>query len=608
MANLKDTTVKFVNKDFEGFKRDLMRYAQAHFSGSYQDFNEASPGMMVLELQAYVADVLAYYMDQQFLEIKAETARQVENIEAFAKMRGYRPKGVRAARVQEKWVVAVPASSSAGKPVPDLNYAPIIRAGSQAIGPNSVTFELIEDLDMTQVTASNGNTLEWQVSQVDANGHPTQFALRQQGEMVAARTVTERIAVGDFESFLRVPLGNTSVIEVIDVFDDQGFQWYEVDFLAQNTVFDQIVNTGSDQQVVPYVLRYRAAPRRFVVDQSLANNTVYLQFGNGEGTKNDDDLIPNIANLALPLPGRQTFTTFAIDPQNFLQTKGLGLSPHNTTLTVRYRVGGGSNTNVDANTINKPGNVSMYINSGSLTPSLVDTVVGSVECINLVPSEGGGPAETVSDIKANADSYFATQMRAVTREDFLAHVLTMPARFGRPVKAYIKNTEFNRYAVDLHVLSEDVNGNLSAPTDILKQNIKTYLGKLRMMTEGINILSADIINIGVRFGVVVSSKFNRSEVVSRCLLAIKDYLNTDSAQIGQPLVLSDMKSVVQNVDGVISVYRFDVTNLVGNTGGLQYSNTSFDVEANTANGIVYCPANAIFEVKFPDTDIAAEAK
>ena len=606
MANLKDTTVRYVNKDFEGFKRDLMRYAQAHFSGSYQDYNESSPGMMVLELQAYVGDVLAYYMDQQFLEIKAETARQLENIEAFAKMRGYKAKGPRAARVPVKWICEVPATGTGERLAPDLSLAPIFYAGSQATGPNGITFEMLEDLNMSASANPDGsNKLEWKgvPGSENTSGEVTRFALRREADMVAGTTITSPpIVIAEFTPFLRLPLANADVQEVLDVYDDAGNQWYEVDYLAQNVVFDQVVNTGSDSSAIPYVLRYRAAPRRFVVERSIYNNATYLQFGNGEGLKNDDDLIPNVANMALPITGRQTFTNFAIDPQNFLKTRGLGMSPQaGSRLIIRYRVGGGAATNVDSYMINKPGAVNLFTLA---TGSAANNIRNSIEVINLVASEGGGPAETVSEIKTNAESFFAAQMRAVTREDFLSHVMTMPARFGRPTKAYIKNADYNRYAVDLHVLSEDINGNLQAPSFILRENIKTYLGKLRMMTEGINILSADIINIGVKFGVVISSRFNRSEVLTKCLLTMKDYLDTANAQIGQPLVLSDMRAKLQNVDGVISVYRFEITSLKGP----RYASTSFDVEANTENGIIYCPPNAIFEVKFPDADISGESK
>jgi hypothetical protein len=236
---------------------------------------------------------------------------------------------------------------------------------------------------------------------------------------------------------------------------------------------------------------------------------------------------------------------------------------------------------------------------------------GSIECVNLEPSTGGGPAESVDEIKTNAGSYFAAQQRAVTKDDYLAQVFTMPERFGMVSKAYVKPSEYNAYAVDLHVLSLDSNGLLVPPTPTLQQNIVTYFGNLRMVTEGINILPAYVIDIGVNFGVLVSPQYNRTEVLTNCLLVIKNYLDVDSMQVGEPLVLSDMKAQLQNVTGVISVYKFDVKSFFGTNSdnGLTYSSdVSFDVTANTKHGIVYAPPDSIFQVHYPDKDIIGEAK
>lgn len=608
MANTKDTTLKYVNKDFSSFKRDLMRYAQAHFSGSFQDFNETSPGMMLLELQAYIGDVLAYYMDQQFLEIRQDTARQIENVENFAKMRGYKPKGPAAARVPLHFMLEVPASATSdGRWVPHTDYLPTLSAGSQAAGPNGVLFETLEDLDFSVSTPQN--PLVYMPSKTDVVGTPTYFAVKRWVDAVAGRTVTETLTVGDFTPFKRVQLGEQDVQEVLDVYDREGQKWYEVDYLAQNVVFDQVTNTGSDSDIVPYVLKWRSASRRFVVDKSVANNVTYLQFGSGQGLSFDDELVPDLANLAMPVQGRPQFSTFVLDPQNFLKTRTLGLSPYNTTLTVRYRVGGGEQTNVPVRSISKIQGTTLSfkktIGPGGLDATTAQRVRSTLEVINLVASEGGGAAETISEIKVNASSYFAAQARAVTAEDFLTHILSMPSRFGRPAKAYIKHSDFNPFGVDVHVLSLDSNGNFQTPSETLRQNIKTYLGKLRMMTEGITILSANVVNLGVRFGVVVSPRHNRSEVVANCIIALKSYFANSNMQIGMPIVRSDVESVLQGISGVISVYKLDFELKYGTP----YSDDiNFDVAANTRHGIIYSPPDSIFEVRFPDSDIMGESK
>jgi hypothetical protein len=610
MANLKDTTVKYVNKDFGGFKRDLMRYAQAHFSGSYQDYNEASPGMMMLELQAYIGDVLSYYMDQQFLEIKQSTARQLENIEDFAKMRGYKPKGLRAATVPLHFIIEVPASASTdGKYLPDSSYLPILQAGTQAVGVGT-TFETLDDLDFGTSTVDNPQLVV--VSQTGSDGNPTYFAVRRWVSATAGTTTTEDIVVGDFSPWLRLPLGQLDVQEVLSVYDGEGQPWYEVDYLAQNTVLSSEVNTTDDSGTVPYVLKLVSASRRFMVDRSVANSATYLQFGPGDGLKFDDEMIPNIANLALPLQGRQQFTNYVLDPQNFLKTRTLGLSPYNTTLTVRYRIGGGANTNVPAQTINKVQSAKFAfkktvgnVNQGALDANVAQKIQSSIEVINLENSIGGGAAETAAEIKANADSYFAAQGRAVTREDFVTQVLSMPSKFGRPEKVYVKNSPNNSLGVDLHLLALDPDSHFIPPTPTLRSNVKNYLSGIRMLTDGITILNSYIIDLGVNFGVVISPKVNRNEVLSNCLIALKSYFDNGNMQIAMPIVISDVEAQLQNVAGVIGVYKLD---FVLKYGAPYREDVYFDVEASTKNRIIYCPEDSIFEVRFPDNDIVGESK
>jgi hypothetical protein len=348
-----------------------------------------------------------------------------------------------------------------------------------------------------------------------------------------------------------------------------------------------------------------------VVERRLSDATTFLQFGNGQGASYNDELIPNIANMSLPIAGRKTFTNFAIDPQNFLKTSTLGLSPYNVRLLAKYRVGGGVETNVDAFTINKPGTLYFDEFPAGIDQKTVLNVRATVECVNLVASEGGGPAETVDEIKQNASSYFAAQERAVTKDDYLAHVFTMPERFGRVEKAYIKPSAYNAYAVDLHILSRGTDGTLIRPTTTLQQNIKTFFSKLRMVTEGINVLPAYVIDIGVLFGIVVSPQYNRAEVLTNCLQTLKNYLDVSNLQIGEPLVLSDMRSELQQVLGVISVYKLEISSFFGrnpDTGLVYREDVSFDVTANTKHGIVYAPPDSIFQVHYPDRDIMGETK
>ncbi len=334
-----------------------------------------------------------------------------------------------------------------------------------------------------------------------------------------------------------------------------------------------------------------------------------LIFGSGDGVNFDDELLPNLADLALPLAGRRTFTSVALDPQNFLKTRSLGLSPFNTTLTVTYRIGGGPQTNVPPGTIRSVDEAVLDFTSTGLDTSKKAAAVSSLDTTNTNKTDGGASEESISEIKANSGAHFAAQDRVVTREDYISRVMTLPAKFGKPEKVYVKQDSINPTAMDIHVLTKDADGHLTQATTTLNQNIKTYIAPKRMLSDGINILKANIINLGLNFGVVISPKFNRTEVLAKCLSVARDHLHIDRMQIGSPIVMSVISREIQNVMGVISVYRLEFRNIIGSRAdGTSYSSTRFDVRGATANGILYCPDNSIFEVKYAARDILGESR
>ena len=600
----KEQIISLLNRDFKSFKRDLITYSKAYASGSFTDFNETSPGMAFLEWAAYVGDGLSFYIDQAFNE-SGDSATQLKNVIANAKMRGYRPQGKRPSVGSLAWAIQVPATvDSTGRVVPDDSYTPVLMKGSQAVAKNGTVFETLDDVPFS---ASIGRAVTG--SQFDpTTGVPTFFAIQRTVNVVAGKTVEESFTVTDFQQFRRINLGQSDVIEVIDVVDSQGNEWFEVDYLAQDWVFSADTNSNSDNDSVPYVLRLRTAPYRFIIDRDIESGISTLVFGSGDGLSFDDELVPNLANYALPLAGRNTFNSFSIDPQNFLKTRSLGLSPHNTTLTVRYRVGGGSETNVPARSIRQVSSANLSFPSTNLNALTIGSVEGSIGCLNTVSMAGGGPAETIREIKSNAAAYFAAQNRAVTREDITARALSIPAKFGRVEKIFIKPSRVGRFAYDVHVLSSDSAGVLTKSTATLKANLATYLRKFKMLTDGINILDADILDIRVHFGITVSSGRNRSEVLLNCTQALTSYFGQDSIQIGQPIVVSDVISLLNGINGVVSVYELSFSNVFGVTDGLTYSSDSFNISTNLRDGMLICPPEAILQVKYPNKDIVGSAK
>lgn len=600
----KQRIVSLLNRDFRSLKRDLITYAGAYATGSFTDFNESSAGMALLEFAAYVGDGLNFYIDQAYNE-GGDSATQLRNVVANAKARGYRPQGPRPAVGQLSWALVVPAAvDQFGNVVPDDGFTPVLRKGSQAVARNGVTFETLEDVPFS---ASLGRAVTGS-SFDSATGLPTSFAIQRSIDVVAGKTVVESFQVSDFLAFRRLDLGQGDVIEVISVVDSQGNEWFEVDYLAQDWVFVPETNLNDDADVVPYVLRLQSAPYRFVVDRDIVTGVSTLVFGSGDGVSFDDELVPNVASYALPLAGRRTFNSFAIDPQNFLRTRSLGLSPHNTTLTVTYRVGGGLETNVPARSVRQVSSAQLDFPSNSVDPLVRGRVEGSVGCLNFGAMTGGGGAETIREIKANAAAFFAAQQRVVTREDVVARCLSIPARFGRPEKVFVKPSAVGRFAYDIHVLSLDSAGSLSKATPTLKSNLVTYLRRFKVLTDGINVLDGDILDVRVHFGVTVSPGRNRSEVLLACSERLTDYFAQDRMQIGQPIVVSDVVSVLNGTSGVVSVYELSFRNVFGIVDGLSYSDDRFSVSDNLRDGMLICPSEAVFQVKYPSRDIVGSAR
>jgi hypothetical protein len=303
----------------------------------------------------------------------------------------------------------------------------------------------------------------------------------------------------------------------------------------------------------------------------------------------------------------------AYDPSNFQYTNEYGIAPQNTTLTVQYLVGGGITTNLPSNDINLNNTVNTVINIYNLNSNLVTVVRDSIRFNNPNPSSGGGPGETTEQIRLQALANFPTQNRNVTKADYLVRALSMPAKFGYISKAYVTQDYLvandidrqnfinsNPLAISIYVLSNDINDKITTASNVIKQNLKTYLSYNKMMSDAVNIKDAYFVNIKVNFDITVLPAYNSQDVLSSCINVLKDYFNIVKWQINQPIIYSDVYNLIGAVKGVQSVIKVDLTNLSGGN----YSTYSYDLKSATKQGVIYPSLDPmIFEVRFPDDDI-----
>jgi hypothetical protein len=607
--------IQYINKDFTELRASLINYARTYFPTTYNDFSPSSPGMMFMEMAAYVGDILSFYLDNQIQETYLQYARQTNNLYELAYMFGYKPNVTQVASVNVDFYQQVPSTGSPGAKSPDFNYTLFIPENTTVVSSasGSISFIIEDPVDFS--VSSSGDPTEVTVYAINNSGDPTYFLLRKTRKAISSTINTTSFTFGVPEQFSTVEIAANNIVGILDIVDSDGNTWYEVDYLAQDTVYDSIKNTNVNdpnlsqyQGDTPYLLQLKAVQRRFTT-RFLNNTTLQLQFGAGTSNDTDEEILPNPDNVGLGLPFEKDKLTTAFAPSNFVFTKTYGIAPSNTTLTVRYLTGGGVGANVPANTITSitSGNI-QFLNT-NLNATTANTIFNSLAVNNLAAADGGGDGDTTEEIRQNASANFATQLRNVTQDDYLVRSLSLPARYGVIAKAYIEPTKAQSVAsgaaasiLDLYILSFDNNSKLKTASIALKQNLSTYLSQYRMVNDSINIKDAFIINIGINFDIIVLPNYNSNEVLTKCILAMQNFFAIKNWQINEPIILRDLYVILDEVEGVQTVKNITISNKVGTALG--YSQYAYDVSGATINNVVYPSIDPmIFEVKYLNTDI-----
>jgi len=595
--------IKYLNKEFGDFRAALVDYARTYYPNTINDFSPASPGMLFMEMSAYVGDVLSFYLDNQIQETFAQYARQESNLYSLAYMLGYKPKVTGVATTTVDFYQKVPATGEK----PDYDYALSIAANT-ALSSDTSNFLLQESVDFSITSPSDPTDVK--ILTVSETGNPLYFLLKKSRSVISATVQTKDFSFGSPQRFQTIEINSTGIIQILDITDSDGNKWYEVPYLAQEMYMEGIANTTTDSGEVPYLLQLKKIPRRFV-SRYISPDVLQIQFGAGTTTANvEEQVIPNPTNIGSSLTGNiNAFQQTAFDPANFLFTSTYGIAPSNTTLTVRYLTGGGISSNAAANTINSivdAGNVTF---AGSAPdPEIREDVLGSLALTNPTAATGGSNGDSPDEIRFNSLGVFGAQLRTVTQTDYIVRALSLPSQYGSIAKVYAEPEKLENLlpgeslsSTNLYVLAYDGSKKLKYASTTLKQNLKTYLSQYRMVNDSIKIKDGFIINISVDFDVVILPNSNSNDVLFRCITVLKDYFNIDNWQMNEPILLKDIAVTLDRIDGVQTVKDVRITNLVG---GGRYSSWAYDIPGATTGNVVYPSVDPmIFEVKYPDSDI-----
>ncbi len=659
--------INYVGKDFATLKQNLIDYTKTYFPNTYSDFNEASPGMVFIEQAAAIGDILSFYQDVQLKESMLSHATERKNVVALAQSLGYKPKISTPAVTTLTVYQLVPSIGEGANNRPHPSYFLRLKEGMEVSSTTNgnVVFRTVDVVDF----ASSGSREIDVFSRDTETGQPTQYLITKKVKAISAKEKETDLDFSSYEEYPSKTITDTNIIQVTSVTSDGGStKWYEVPYLAQESIFVETANLESNSELndsvanVPYILEVQKVPNRFSVKVN-SDNTIDLQFGSGDTRLDDEIILPNTKNIGLGLANSINRLNDGIDPSNFLKTNTFGIAPFNKTLKVKYLVGGGIESNVnqgDLITISKiEFEEDLLSFSTDAERALYQTYKTSVAVENLEAAVGGRGAESIEEIRQNALAMFGSQNRAVTKQDYVVRALSMPERYGSVAKVYVspdgeidnnspssilanpKNiAEFvgvveglqnksrqeiqkelvkylsqkktsiaeinNPFAINMYVLGYDVDKKLTNLNQAVKENLKTYLGEYRMITDAVNIINGFIINIGVDFEVICYQNYNKNEVLTNCLVELQNYFNIDNWTFNKPINISEIELILANVEGVMSVPSVKIYNLCGGDGN--YSPNKYNMDEATKGKIIYPSLDpSIFEVKYPNKDIKGRA-
>ena len=466
--------------------------------------------------------------------------------------------------------------TSTGERRPGRSMLPVIGAGTILLGDNGIAFNLVEDVDFSKTNAEDELLAAVSIFAVNSTGLPTKYTLSLAGTCISGKEKEITFTVPNAHTpFRRYTLSDPDVSDVISVKDSNGNTYYEVEALTQDVVFGGTPTIDSDGDVVEQNMEIIPAPYRFLKRTNPQTNITTLTFGGGNAETYDNDIVPDPSDLALPLYGKKTFSRFTIDPGSLLGTQTLGIAPQNTTLTIKYRFGGGLLHNTGAQTINVIQSLRITFLFGANAVQ-AQAVRASIRIANISPAVGGLPAPSLEDFRAAIPASRQMQSRIVSKADTIARIYTLPNKFGRVFRAAISGNPNNPLASNLHIISRDSSGFLTLSSDVLKKNLSKYLNQFRLVSDAVDILDAQVLNFAVRFSIVSHPSANKEFVVQSVINRLRPVLSIENFQINQPIVLADLLNVIINTDGVISVIDMpEIHGMHGVIEGREYDHIAF---------------------------------
>jgi hypothetical protein len=601
--------INYTSRNFADIRSDLVNMARQYYPDIFNDFNDASVGMMILELNAAVGDMLSHNTDRMFQETQIDFAQERKSVLSMARTFGLNIPGKRPSVTIVDFSVTVPVLGDTF----DLSYAPIIRTGSQVSGAGKV-FETSDDIDFSNPFTTGGIPNRLIIPNFDSNQNLINYTLVKREIVVNGITkIFKRVInTNDVRPFLEIILPDNNVLSIDSIITIQGTnftsdpapdqflnldnRWFELDALAEDKVFIEDNSKITDNAGIRPG-KWISVTRKFIREYTDLGFTKIIL---GGGTQDTSSLCDFDSNTAL-----------VNQIGDFINNMSLGVTPTaNTTMFIKYRVGGGADTNLGPNVLKGVGIVNMIVNGADAT--LNNAVKNSLKVNNSFPALGGRGIPSVDEVRNMVRYNFASQNRAVTIKDYQTRIDLMPGTFGVPFRCGVFE-EQNK--VKVYILGLDENSKLSnTSTSALKDNIATYLADYRMLNDYIEITNGRIINLGFQVDLYVDKKMPSSQIVSQVISAIQSFMDINKYQMGDNIYMSSLIETINNVAGVLNVIDLRVYNKVG--GGKYSVNEISQPYIDTATREIdisqdytlFGEPTSMFEIKYPTSDIQVRVK
>jgi len=600
--------IAYTERDFLGIRNELLRLTNTYYPDLIQNANDASIYSVFLDLNAAVADNLNFQIDRTFQETVLQFAQERSSLYNLARTYGLKVPGNRPSVTVGDLSVIVPALGDKE----DFKYLGLLRAGSQFNGGGQI-FELVDDCDFSSPYSLEGIPNRTKIPNFDSNGILINYTITKREVLVNGTTKVFKKEILDTDSkpFFKLFLPEKNVISVTSIIqkDGVGYQslpnssefisplsnkWREVEALAQNEVFVEDPSTPPDS-VGMKVGKYVTTPQRFVTEYT-PEGFFFLTFGGGNQTS--QDLLDEFSSKGVQL-----------DMSRFMNNIALGNTVKgNTTLFIQYRVGGGKASNIGAGAVKNVGTIDFVVAGPS--QQINQTVINSLAVNNVTSAIGGADPMSQEEIRNYISFNFAAQQRAVTINDYVSQLRTMPSSFGAPAKVSAMEIE-NK--VKLNVLSYTPEGTLTSNvSSTLKNNIATYLSNHRMLNDYIIVGSAKVIDLSFEIDLILNNDVNQGEVVTDVITIVGDYFGVNKIEMGQDLSLGELRKQIMNEPGVINIVDIRVYNKVGDPYSQSVSTQPYSNGTTKQIGLIddtiFAQPDEILQIRFPERDIAVRTK